>query len=583
MTRSQTLARIGREARPYIGTIALAMLFGAIGGTLTTLAVPKGAGILLGEVITTRQPDQHLEYLALGLIAGAMIVGALATYGNSYLMAYSGQHLIAKLRVRLFSRVLSLPLGEFDKWRPGELISRFNSDLQLMTEVVTVSVPQLFQNTITFIAALTRMLTIDWFLCLVLFAIAPLLSYVVSVFNKLITAGAGQSQQRIADLSANLTEVLHGQRIVKAFGREDFEVDRFRRRNNDFFGAYMKVTQFINTQPLVLQIVTVFGIVGVMWLTVREVSAGRLNSAGAFEFFTLMALLINPMNRFAAFFGEIAKALVGAGRIYEVIDLAPEPPGPPDAVRLEGVRGRIVFEEVGFAYDEGEPVLSDFSAAVEAGEIVALVGPSGAGKTTIVNLVPRFYEPQSGRITLDGADLSKLRLADLRRAIAIVPQEPLLFRGSVAENIRYGRLDATPDEIRNAAREANADEFVNGLPEGYDTEVGERGNRLSGGQRQRISIARAILRDPRILILDEATSALDSHSEALIEEALDRLLPGRTTLIIAHRLSTIRRAHKILYIEGGRVLEAGSHERLLAAGGAYARLHATQFAAISKS
>jgi subfamily B ATP-binding cassette protein MsbA len=243
------------------------------------------------------------------------------------------------------------------------------------------------------------------------------------------------------------------------------------------------------------------------------------------------------------------------------------------------VSGEVRFEHVQFAYSAGEPpVLDDFNATIQAGEIVALVGPSGAGKTTIVNLVPRFYEPQSGRITLDGVDLSQARLADLRAAIGIVPQEAQLFRGSIADNIRYGRLEATDEEVRAAAREANAEEFILGFPDGYNTEVGERGLRLSGGQRQRVAIARAILRDPRILILDEATSALDSHSEALIEQALDRLLPGRTTLIIAHRLSTIRRAHTILYIEAGRVVEMGSHEALLAKGGAYARLHATQFA-----
>jgi subfamily B ATP-binding cassette protein MsbA len=252
---------------------------------------------------------------------------------------------------------------------------------------------------------------------------------------------------------------------------------------------------------------------------------------------------------------------------------------PPGALPLASVSGRIRFEHVRFTYAAGTPpVLDDLCAEMASGETVALVGPSGAGKSTIVNLVPRFFEPQSGRITIDDVDIAAVRLGDLRDAIAIVPQETQLFNGSIADNIRYGRLDATFEEIRAAAAEANAEEFVTALPDGYQTIVGERGIRLSGGQRQRIAIARAILRDPRILILDEATSALDSHSEALIEDALDRVLVGRTTLIIAHRLSTIRRASKILYIEAGRVREVGTHETLLAAGGPYATLHAAQFA-----
>jgi len=520
----------------------------------------------------------HMLWVALLIIAASMVVGAFATYGGTYLGAWSGQHLIARLRVRLFERVLNLPLGEFDKWRPGELIARFTNDLGLMIDAVTISMPQLFQNAVQFTAAIVRMFMLDWLLSLALFVIAPLLAYVVTVFNRLITQSTLRTQQRIADLTSNLSEVLQGQRIVKAFRREKYEVGRFRRRNADFFATYMKQTQFVYTQPLVITTVTVIGIVFILWLTVREVLTGRLSSEHAFEYITFIAFLVNPMNRLSAFVGDIAKALVGTSRVYEIIDLPVERADPPNALPLPTVRGEIRFENLNFSYNPPDAkVLVNVNAHVEAGEVVALVGPSGSGKTTMVNLVPRFYEPQSGRITIDGLDLAKLRLADLRDAIAIVPQEPLLFRGSITDNIRYGRLTATDAEVRSAAGEANAEEFIKAFSDGYETQVGERGARLSGGQRQRISIARAILRDPRILILDEATSALDSHSEALIEEALDRLLPGRTTLLIAHRLSTIRRAHKILYIEAGEVREMGTHESLLELGGAYARLHATQF------
>lgn len=578
MTRREILRRLLQEARPYYGRMAVALVLGVVAG-LTPLTLPWAFGRIENAVLAATHPDVGVLYQVLALTFLALTAGAVTTYGQTYLTAWSGQHLVASLRVRLFARTLHLPLGEFDKWRPGELISRFTYDLQLMTDAVSVSLPQLFVVIVTFVGAIARMIAIDWLLTVSLFVVAPVVSYAVAVFNRLISSGTLRAQSRIANLSSTLTEVLHGQRIVKAFGREDHEIERFRERNNDYFGTYMKLTQFIQTQPLIVSELVLVGILGIVWLSAREVLAGRLNSGLVIQYWTLIVLVINPMNRFAAFVGEISKALVGAGRVFEVLDLRTEPADRADAVPLPEHAGTLVFDDVTFSYHPQEgPVLRDFNARIEAGEIVAFVGPSGAGKTTIVNLVPRFYEPQSGRVCLDGIELDRLRLTELRGAIAIVPQETQLFRATIAENIRYGRLNATDDEVRAAAREANAEEFVSAFPAGYETEVGERGVRLSGGQRQRIAIARAILRDPRILILDEATSALDSHSETLIEEALDRLLPGRTTLIIAHRLATIRRASRILYIEAGRVRETGTHDALLAAGGPYARLHAAQYA-----
>ncbi|MDQ2872141.1 MAG: ABC transporter ATP-binding protein/permease [Candidatus Eremiobacteraeota bacterium] len=581
MNRKSILRRLAREAKPYYPRLALAMLLGTLAG-LSNLVAPWGFKVLVNEVLVSKvlAANVHELYVVLAAIFGALMFGAVATYGQTYLTAWSGQHLIARMRVRLFDRVMHLPLVEFDKWRPGELISRFSTDLQLMTDAVSISVPQLVVNTVTFLSSFVLMFYIDWLLTLILIVLAPLVSLAVSRFQKLISGSTVGAQMRIADLNANLAEALGGERIIKSFNRESYETSRFSRRNDDYFGTYMKLTQFIQTQPLVLSVLMVSAIVFIIYLSVHEVIvAHRLNVGQIFEYWALLVNLINPMNRFAAFVGDIAKALVGAGRIYELLDLPVERADAPSARALKDVRGRLVFDHVHFSYGQGErAALEDVNAVIEAGEIVALVGPSGAGKTTIVNMVPRFYEPQSGRILLDGVDICDVRLSELRSAIGIVPQEAQLFRGSIADNIRYGRLDASDAEVRRAAREANAEEFVLGFPHGYETEVGERGARLSGGQRQRISIARAILRDPRILILDEATSALDSHSEALIESALDRLLPGRTTLIIAHRLSTIRRANSILYIESGRVLEVGTHDALLALGGAYALLHARQFA-----
>jgi ATP-binding cassette, subfamily B, bacterial MsbA len=581
MNRRAILIRLAREARPYYPRIAVATLLGALAGVLTTVP-PAAFRIIINDVLAP--PHGHPAnlqalYGALAVTCAALVMSNLAIYFQTYITAWSGQHLIARIRIRLFERILNLPLDAFDRWRPGELMSRFSTDLQLMTDAVSVSVPQLVVALVTFVSSFAVMIYLDWLLTLSLIVVAPVVSFAVSKFQRLITVSTHRSQQRIADLSANLAEILQGQRVVKAFNREAYEVGRFETRNEDFFGAYMKLTQFIQTQPVVVSTIMVAAVVFIMWMSVNEVLRGRLDTGTVFMYWALLVNLMNPMNRVAAFFVDISKAVVGAGRVFELLDLPVETRDGDEDLPLPAVKGEIEFRDVSFSYATNEaPALSNVDVTIRAGEIIALVGPSGAGKTTLANLVPRFYRPQKGAVFIDGIDIATVGLTDLRRTMAIVPQDPQLLRGSIVDNIRYGRLDATDEEVRIAAREANVDDFVSGLPDGYATEVGERGVRLSGGERQRIAIARAILRDPRILILDEATSALDSHSEALIEEALDRLLPGRTTLIIAHRLSTIRRANTVLYIESGRVVEIGTHAELIARGGAYAKLHAAQFA-----
>jgi subfamily B ATP-binding cassette protein MsbA len=585
--RSEVLRRIYHEARPYLGRIAVAMLLGIVAGVapIVLLQLPV---LLMTRVIHYQHTVNGVTvptvidwaglWIVCALIFLSQVVGNLAGYGQSYLTAWSGQRMIATLRARMFDHVNRMSLADFDRWRPGEFMSRFSSDLGLMTDAVSISLPQMVQVAVTFISALVYMVSVDWLLALVLLAVTPVVSTVIGRFNKLVVVSTRSAQQSIADLSSNLAEVLANQRVVKAFRREDYERDRFTDTNDAYFGANMKVTQLNQTQSPAIATIVSLAIIAIVVMVVSEIGAGRIEPAQAIAFFGAMALTINPMNRFSIFLGDFSRALVGAARVLEILDLPIEQRDPPGAVPLTNIAGDIRFEGVEFAYsDDGPPVLAGFTAEMLHGETVALVGPSGAGKSTIVNLVPRFYSPQRGRITIDGVDIAGVRLDDLRGAIAIVPQETQLFNGTIADNIRYGRLTASDDDVLAAAREANVAEFVTGLPEGYNTRVGERGVRLSGGQRQRIAIARAILRDPRILILDEATSALDSHSEHLIEDALDRILPGRTTLIIAHRLSTIRRATKILYIEAGQVRETGTHDALIASGGAYAGLHAAQF------
>jgi subfamily B ATP-binding cassette protein MsbA len=576
--RRAVIDRLLRDARPYRRRLVLSLVFGVLAG-VGPLALSNAFPLIITGVIENpKHPIGLLVLVMVGVFVVNLISNA-ATYGQSYLTAWSGQRLIASFRVRLFDRALRMPLVEFDRWRPGELIARFTNDLTLMTDGLSVSLPQFFVALVTLVGSVVYMFYVDWLLSTFLFVFAPIVVFVVSRFTRLISAATRRAQERVADLSSNLSEGLAGERVVKAFGRESFEVAKFGNSNESYFGAYMKSLQLAQTQtPIVAMIITT-ALLAVMAFSVREAIVGRLTSGTVFQFWTLVVLAINPLNRLASFIGDISRALVGAARVFEILDLPAEPTEEPDKTRLGRAAGAIAFERVSFAYAESAvPVLHDLSLTIGAGEIVAFVGPSGAGKTTLVNLVPRFYRPQSGRITLDGHDLESLQLASLRAAIAIVPQEAMLFSGTIADNIRYGKLDATDAEIEHAAREANAEEFILDLPHGYGTTVGERGMRLSGGQRQRISIARAVLRDPRILILDEATSALDSHSERLIEAALDQFLPGRTTLIIAHRLSTIRRANRIFYLEGGRVAEVGTHDDLIERGGRYAALHAAQFA-----
>jgi subfamily B ATP-binding cassette protein MsbA len=576
--RRAVIDRLLREAKPYRPRLYFSLILGVIAG-VGPLALSNAFPLIISGVIDNPKHPLGLLGLVMAGVFAVNLISNLATYGQSYLTAWSGQRLIASFRVRLFERTMRMPLVEFDRWRPGEFIARFTNDLTLMTDALSVSLPQFFVSLVTLVGSIAYMFYVDWRLSLFIFIFGPVVGVVVSNFTRLISAATKRAQERIADLSSNLTEALAGERVVKAFGREAHEVTRFEQSNESYFGAYMKSLQLGQTQtPIVAMIITT-ALLAVMAFSVFEAIAGRLTSGKVFQFWTLVVLAINPLNRLASFIGDISRGLVGAKRIFEILDLPIEPIEEPGKLALDRVSGKLTFEDVTFSYkDDSVPVIRDLKATIDAGEVVALVGPSGAGKTTLVNLVPRFYTPQQGRITLDGHDLESLQLASLRASIAIVPQEAMLFSGTIAENIRYGKLDATQTELEHAAREANAEEFILDLPHGYETLVGDRGMRLSGGQRQRISIARAVLRDPRILILDEATSALDSHSERLIEAALDQFLPGRTTLIIAHRLSTIRRANRIFYLEGGRVLEAGTHDDLLSRGGLYAALHAAQFA-----
>ncbi len=421
------------------------------------------------------------------------------------------------------------------------------------------------------------MFTLNWQLTLILFITVPVIGVAVQKIGAKIKDAGRRVLSQMALFTGILQETLAGIRVVKSFAREDYETGRFSKLNNDNFRAIMRATR---AQALLTPIVELFATVGVIiliWAGGREVIAGSMSSGSLVAFLIYAVNLSNPIKRVSKTYSKMQQALAGCERVFAAMEFDPEIKDAEDAKTMPPIKGEVSFNQVSFAYEDGKPVISDFSFTAAPGQMVALVGHSGAGKTTLVNLVMRFYDVLSGAVLIDGADVREVTQRSLREQIGIVPQESLLFSGSILENIRYGRLSASDEEVLAAGRAAHVAEFVESMPEGYGTLVGERGASLSGGQRQRVSIARAILKDPRILILDEATSSLDTESEQLVREALDLLLKNRTSFVIAHRLSTIFKADVILVMDHGRLAEWGGHEELLARGGIYAGLYHTQF------
>ncbi len=566
---------VGRERWKLFG----GLLLGAL-SSLATVSYAKAAqyAIIAIENRSVQLLGLHrvqvLGFAILGIFVLSIIKNA-AQYSGGYLMTSVGQQVLAKLRVAFFGRVEYLPLHIFDRWRAGELMSRFSNDGGLLV-VGVMQFPLFIQALITLIVGIPVMFYLDWKLTLLIVLTGSVVALAVSRFSSLLRNFTQHSLMKTADLNAMLQESLDSMRVIKAFSREPYEIQRFTDRNNAFLGAALKLAQISITQTPVVDFIVTLGIIVVLAASAYEIVLGLKRPDEVVQFLTLALVASNPINQLSNYYVDLNKARVAAQRVFEVLDLPIEEPDAPGAQDLIAPRGAVTFEDIHFAYTPGHEVLQGITADIAPDNVVALVGPSGAGKTTLVNLIPRFYTVISGALRVDGADVNDLKLASLRKIIAIVPQDPLLFSDTIERNIRYGKLDATPAEIEGAARAANAHQFIAEFPEGYNTMVGARGVRLSGGERQRVSIARALLRDPRILILDEATSSLDSESEALISEALQRLFVGRTTFIIAHRLSTIRRATLILVVDRGRIVESGTHAELLARGGLYASLHERQ-------
>jgi ATP-binding cassette, subfamily B, bacterial MsbA len=564
--------------RPYRAWMAVALV-GMLISSAVGLLVPLAVGQMVDALVSAgaRFP---LGQIVAGLLAVVVLQGLFGLV-QTYALAFVGERVVSDLRVQAYSHLQGLSLSFFNNRRTGEITSRLTNDVTLIQSTITTNVASLLQSIIQFVGALALMIAVSWQLSGVALLLVPTITVLGVLFGRLMRRISTEVQDRLADASSVLEESVAGVRVVQSFGREPYEVARFSGAVEATFAAAMRRARIRALfQPLF--IICAWGAtIGVLWFGGNLVLSGQLQPGDLVAFLFYAGSIGGTLTSFSSLFGQLQEALGATTRVFELLDTQPEVADRPSARELPPVEGRVTFEDVTFAYEGAQErasaVLKNLSVEINPGEILALVGPSGAGKSTIVNLVPRFYDVQGGAIRLDDHDVREVTLASLRRQIGIVPQETLLFSGSVGENIRYGRLEASDAEVEAAARAANAHDFITGLPQGYATPVGERGVKLSGGQRQRVAIARAILKDPRILILDEATSALDGESELLVQQALERLMRGRTSIVIAHRLSTIKRADRIAVVVAGEIVELGSHAELIARGGLYARLYAMQF------
>ncbi len=565
-----TFTRFLPFLKPYLTRMLLAGLL-VMAVAAVNLALLRMAGTLW-DVITVQHDSVRMTEL-IALFLGLVLVQGICSMGHSYLTAWVSQHIVADFRTHLFAHLQTLSVSFFARRRTGELLSRLMNDVTVIQSVVTETPIDTAKQLVTFIGGIGFLLAMNWRLCLLILVLLPLLVLVAKLFGRRLKSLSTSIQDETAALSTLIEEVISGIRIVKSFVQSKREGARFGTQVHQTLSLTLRRAGIMAVFIPVISLLTFSAAAAVLWYGGRQVIDGTVSPGDLFAFVLFAGILIGPFSSAARVFAQIREAQGATERMFEILDQRPEVSDSPHATALGNVSGHITVERVSFAYDPRQPVLTNISFEAKPGELIAIVGPTGAGKTTVINLIHRFYDPTEGRIIVDGQDLRHVTLESWYRQIALVPQETILFGGTILDNIRYGNQAASEQDVVDASRAAYAHEFITSFPDQYQTVVGEKGINVSGGQRQRIAIARAIVKNPRILLLDEATSALDSESERLVQEALERLMRGRTTFVIAHRLTTIQRADRILVLNKGRLVETGTHAELMERKGQYHYLY----------
>jgi subfamily B ATP-binding cassette protein MsbA len=588
---SRKKVKLGYLLRPHRTMLAIAFI-AVLGEAATDLLEPWPLKIVFDYVFGAKHMPSwmsrvlsatfgldkvsilHFAVLAVIVIA---VVGALSAYAEKYLTTSVGQWVMHDLRRVLYHHIQRLSLAYHDRKPTGDLISTVTADIDAIQDFISQALLGIVVNVLTLVGMLLVMFYLNWRFTLIALSITPFLFAVVYIYTRRIKQASRALRKKEGEVVSVVAEVLSSMRVVKAFAREDYEEARLSQQSLENVEVALRARSLKAKLSPAVQIIVAIGTCLVLWYGVNLVLSGQMTAGSLLVFLLYLGKMYKPMRDLSKMTDTMSKAAVGYERIHEVIETEREIRNAPGAKAAPHFKGEIEFDHVHFAYDKGYVTLRDINLKVEPGQLAALVGPTGAGKTTIVNLIGRSYDPQKGIVKIDGQDVRSYKLKSLRRQISFVLQDTILFRAPVWQNIAYGRPEASREEILRAAELANADEFIRNMPQQYDTMIGEKGVNLSGGQRQRIAIARAISRDAPILILDEPTSALDAKSEELVFEALGRLMAGRTTIVIAHRLATVRRADVIFVIDNGTVVERGTHEALLHAGGLYSHLYEIQF------